>query len=124
LPLAVMLTQPAGSQPGDRLTRRQVGSDRTLTDPPNDIATADGCQTRGRADRKGLRPAGTGNPRTGKRIIASPQPRCPGVYPAFKKRRTLLSGGTMQIIETQELVPSCHRPEIVETSELQPTCHS
>jgi len=30
----------------------------------------------------------------------------------------------MQIVETQELVPSCHRPEIVETSELQPTCHS
>jgi len=31
---------------------------------------------------------------------------------------------TMQIIETQELVPSCHRPEIVETSELVPTCHA
>ncbi len=30
----------------------------------------------------------------------------------------------MQIVETQELVPSCHRLEIVETSELQPTCHS
>ena len=30
----------------------------------------------------------------------------------------------MRIVETQELVPSCHRPEIVETSELQPTCHS
>ena len=30
----------------------------------------------------------------------------------------------MQIIETQELVPSCHPPEVVETSELQPTCHS
>ena len=30
----------------------------------------------------------------------------------------------MQIIETQELVPSCHRPEIVETSELVPTCHN
>ncbi len=30
----------------------------------------------------------------------------------------------MQIIETQELVPSCHRPELVEMSELQPTCHS
>jgi len=30
----------------------------------------------------------------------------------------------MQIVETQELVPSCYRPEIVETSELQPTCHS
>ena len=30
----------------------------------------------------------------------------------------------MQIVETQELVPSCHRPEIVETSELQPSCHS
>src|SRR2546428_14190643 len=30
----------------------------------------------------------------------------------------------MQIVETQELVPSCHRPEVVETSELQPTCHS
>jgi hypothetical protein len=30
----------------------------------------------------------------------------------------------MQIVEMQELVPSCHRPEVVETSELQPTCHS
>jgi hypothetical protein len=30
----------------------------------------------------------------------------------------------MQIVETQELVPSCHRPEIVETSELVPTCHT
>lgn len=30
----------------------------------------------------------------------------------------------MNIIETQELVPSCHRPEIVESDELQPTCHS
>ena len=30
----------------------------------------------------------------------------------------------MQIIETQELVPSCHRPEIVETSALEPTCHA
>jgi len=30
----------------------------------------------------------------------------------------------MQIVETQELVPSCHRPEIVETSELVPTCHA
>ena len=30
----------------------------------------------------------------------------------------------MQIVEMQELVPSCHRPEIVETSELVPTCHS
>lgn len=30
----------------------------------------------------------------------------------------------MQIIETQELVPSCHRPEIVETSELVPSCHA
>jgi len=29
----------------------------------------------------------------------------------------------MQIVETQELVPSCHRPELVEASELQPTCH-
>jgi hypothetical protein len=29
----------------------------------------------------------------------------------------------MQIVETQELVPSCHRPEIIETSELVPTCH-
>ena len=29
----------------------------------------------------------------------------------------------MQIVEMQELVPSCHRPEIVETSELVPTCH-
>jgi len=30
----------------------------------------------------------------------------------------------VQIIETQDLVPSCHRPEIVETSELVPTCHT
>jgi hypothetical protein len=30
----------------------------------------------------------------------------------------------MQIVEMQELVPSCHRPEIVETAELVPTCHS
>lgn len=30
----------------------------------------------------------------------------------------------MHIVETQELVPSCHRPEIVETAELVPTCHS
>jgi hypothetical protein len=30
----------------------------------------------------------------------------------------------MNIIETQELVPSCHRPEIVESAELQPTCHA
>ncbi len=30
----------------------------------------------------------------------------------------------MQIIETQDLVPSCHRPEIVETTELVPTCHA
>ena len=30
----------------------------------------------------------------------------------------------MQIIETQELVPSCRRPEIIETTELVPTCHS
>jgi hypothetical protein len=30
----------------------------------------------------------------------------------------------MLIVETQELVPSCHRPEIVETSELEPTCHA
>jgi hypothetical protein len=33
-------------------------------------------------------------------------------------------GFEMNIIETQELVPSCHRPEIVESDELQPTCHS
>ncbi len=31
---------------------------------------------------------------------------------------------SMQIVELQELVPSCHRPEIVETAELVPTCHS
>jgi len=31
---------------------------------------------------------------------------------------------SMQIVEMQELVPSCHRPEIVETAELVPTCHS
>ncbi len=37
---------------------------------------------------------------------------------------TFLKGVGMHIVETQELVPSCHRPEIVETSELQPTCHS
>lgn len=30
----------------------------------------------------------------------------------------------MQIVETQDLVPSCHRPEIVETEALEPTCHS
>lgn len=30
----------------------------------------------------------------------------------------------MQIVETQDLVPSCHRPEIVETDELEPTCHT
>jgi len=30
----------------------------------------------------------------------------------------------MQIVEMQELVPSCHRPEIVETSERVPTCHA
>src|SRR5947207_1320618 len=30
----------------------------------------------------------------------------------------------MQIVEMQELVPSCHRPEIVETAELVPTCRS
>jgi hypothetical protein len=30
----------------------------------------------------------------------------------------------MQIVETQELVPTCHRPEIVETSDLVPTCHT
>ena len=30
----------------------------------------------------------------------------------------------MQIVETQNLEPSCHRPEILETIELQPTCHS
>ena len=30
----------------------------------------------------------------------------------------------MQIVETQDLVPSCHRPEILETVELQPACHT
>jgi hypothetical protein len=30
----------------------------------------------------------------------------------------------MQIVEMQELVPTCHRPEIVETSDLVPTCHT
>lgn len=30
----------------------------------------------------------------------------------------------MQIVEMQELVPTCHRPEIVETSDLVPTCHA
>lgn len=30
----------------------------------------------------------------------------------------------MEIVEMQEILPTCHRPEIVETSELQPTCHS
>jgi hypothetical protein len=30
----------------------------------------------------------------------------------------------MQIVEMQELVPTCHCPEIVETSDLVPTCHS
>jgi hypothetical protein len=37
---------------------------------------------------------------------------------------SLLQEDRMQIVETQELVPSCHRPEIVETSELVPTCHT
>jgi hypothetical protein len=37
---------------------------------------------------------------------------------------SIFEEATMQIIETQELVPSCHRPEIVETSELVPTCHA
>ncbi len=30
----------------------------------------------------------------------------------------------MQIVETQDLAPTCHRPEILETIEVQPTCHS
>jgi hypothetical protein len=30
----------------------------------------------------------------------------------------------MQIVEMQELVPTCHRPEIVETSDPVPTCHT
>ncbi len=30
----------------------------------------------------------------------------------------------MQIVEMQELVPTCHRPELVETGELVPTCHA
>jgi hypothetical protein len=30
----------------------------------------------------------------------------------------------MQIVEMQELVPTCHRPEIVETSDLVPACHT
>jgi hypothetical protein len=30
----------------------------------------------------------------------------------------------MQIVETEELVPTCHRPEIVQTSALVPTCHA
>jgi hypothetical protein len=29
----------------------------------------------------------------------------------------------MQIVDVQELVPTCHRSEIVETSHLAPTCH-
>jgi hypothetical protein len=29
----------------------------------------------------------------------------------------------MQIVETQDLVPSCH-PAILETVDLQPTCHA
>jgi len=37
---------------------------------------------------------------------------------------TSSKGEAMQIVEMQELVPSCHRPEIVETSELVPTCHA
>jgi len=39
------------------------------------------------------------------------------------KNTSLHQEDRMQIVETQELVPSCHRPEIVETSELVPTCH-
>jgi len=39
------------------------------------------------------------------------------------RNRTSSQEDRMQIVETQELVPSCHRPEIVETSELVPTCH-
>jgi hypothetical protein len=38
--------------------------------------------------------------------------------------RPLSKEAAMQIVEMQELVPSCHRPEIVETAELVPTCHS
>lgn len=30
----------------------------------------------------------------------------------------------MQIVETLDLVPSCHPAEIFETVELQPTCHA
>jgi hypothetical protein len=30
----------------------------------------------------------------------------------------------MEIVEMQEVVPTCHRPEIVETSDLVPTCHT
>jgi hypothetical protein len=30
----------------------------------------------------------------------------------------------MQIVETQELVPSCHCPEIVAVTALVPTCHT
>lgn len=30
----------------------------------------------------------------------------------------------MQIVETQELTPTCQRPESAETSELLPTCHA
>lgn len=30
----------------------------------------------------------------------------------------------MQVVEMQELVPTCHRPEIVETGDLVPTCHT
>jgi hypothetical protein len=30
----------------------------------------------------------------------------------------------MEIVEMQELVPTCHRPDIVETSDLVPTCHT
>lgn len=30
----------------------------------------------------------------------------------------------MQIVELQQLTPTCHRPEIVQASELVATCHA
>jgi len=45
-------------------------------------------------------------------------------FPTKVYHTSIFEEATMQIIETQELVPSCHRPEVVETSELVPTCHA
>jgi hypothetical protein len=50
--------------------------------------------------------------------------RQPVWFPDQVHHTSIFEEATMQIIETQELVPSCHRPEIVETTELVPTCHA